>query len=178
MRYLGRTTLGQQFAGLLGPIAHIAAGEVTNPTKDIEERVASAKPVQSKERVKRKRRSSTTEASHSSTSDASWKHDPGKWGMPLQQWTTPSKAIWLLHVIAGTTERSEFTASEVASTFNKHFKQSGAIRPQNVARDLGTLKGKGGKDVPVAEHGGKWYLTTAGQARAGQLVSEARGEGT
>ena len=106
-----------------------------------------------------------------------WPHDPDSWGMPPQKWNTAKKAQWLLYVVSRQTDVREMTSSQIAVTFNKHFREAGTIRPQNVARDFGKLKTK--SPAPVSQDttkdSGSWFLTQSGEAEAAELANQALG---
>lgn len=51
-----------------------------------------------------------------------FKHDADQYGFPRQNWATAQKAMWLIYVLGEQGENKEFSASEIAATFNKHFK--------------------------------------------------------
>ena len=110
-----------------------------------------------------------------------YRHDAEKYGSAKQTWTTAQKAMWLLYVVGESAGQKELSAAVIASTFNQHFKQSGAIQRGNVGRDLGKLKTKtsGGKPPGVAEDTTKnpslWYLTEEGSRTAQGLVGAALG---
>ncbi len=96
--------------------------------------------------------------------------DPAKYGSPRQTWNGAQKSIWLLYV-AG----KALSASSIEKAFNAQFRAAGALRRQNVARDLDKEKLKGkeapvGADVSVGTT--KYFLTDAGSAMAKRLVTE------
>ena len=164
----------QQFAGLLKPATNIVEGENGN-----ENQPAQAVPTVTSERPKiKKRRAISTGTSDSPESSIDWVHDPAKWGGPRQEWSTVKKAIWLLYVASKEANKTELSASEIANTFNKHFRQSGLIRIGNVGRDLGAQKT--GKDATVSENTTstpyRWFLTEKGLRLAEQYIAESKGE--
>ena len=106
-----------------------------------------------------------------------WPHDPAMWGTAQQGWTTAKKAMWLLYVIGRQGQTTQLSTGRITATFNKHFKQAGLIRQNNLARDLGKLKSQ--PSAPVSEDTtktpGEWFLTQAGEKEAALLVNEALG---
>lgn len=174
--------LGRQVAGLLQPTASIVEGEVldnqNSNNRPSQLNVPQTSTSQSKRsRPRRKRAAASTSVAGSGTNEnlIDWKHDPAKWGNPLQSWSTASKAIWLLCVVGAETGTTELSAPTIQHTFNRHFKQSGTIRGNNISRDLGRLKTeslpKVGEDT--TKDPSVWYLTHEGDKRATDLVAEA-----
>lgn len=106
-----------------------------------------------------------------------WVHDAAAWGTPSQEWSTADKAIWLLYVAEKATGQTELTATCIAKTFNKHFKQAKTITSSHVGRDLGKVKI--GKDAQVGENAtsepARWFLIDAGRREAERLIAESRG---
>src|SRR5438094_327587 len=82
-------------------------------------------------------------------------------------------SMWLLFVAKNGSDIQELSAPAITTIFNKHFRQSGAIKQANVSRDLGKYKSK----TPpwVGEDAGKdprtWYLTDEGEKIARGLVA-------
>ena len=126
---------------------------------------------------KRNTLSKTSSPRADETKPLVWTHDPNRWGTPSQNWTTAEKAQWLLHVVSQQTDIREIPSSQIAATFNKHFREAGPIRPQNVARDLGKLKTE--SPAPVSQDTMKdskpWFLTQSGKTKAAELVSQGLG---
>jgi len=161
-------SVGQQIAGILEPATFLAGKE---PTPQIV-------PPSTQAVVRNATRRRKTTGGPTATSEAvDWRHDPQKWGTPKQAWVTADKAMWLLRVCGDDAGRQEMTATEIAATFNKHFKQAGVIQGSKVTRDLGRKKIS--KDSPVAEDTSKapsqWYLTQAGKGVSDALVQQALG---
>lgn len=174
--------VGSQLAGLMGPAAAMTQGQL--PARAAEPIVVSPSPPPAGETANRTAKRSSGGGQRKSVAPSpaaqplDWKHDPGKWGTPLQKWTTADKAIWLLHVLAAECPSvTAVSSAVVAATFTKHFRQSGAIRPSNVARDLGLQKTKApplvGEDTSKSPGG--WYLVQEGVKRAEQLVKQGKG---
>jgi hypothetical protein len=91
-----------------------------------------------------------------------FKHDAEKYGFPKQDWSTAKKAMWLLYILTDAGQ-AEASASQVADTFNKHFKTFGSILSANVLRDLAKEKGKTG------------WINSDNHERSTNLVSTCRG---
>jgi hypothetical protein len=105
-----------------------------------------------------------------------FKHDAEKYGFPKQSWSTAQKAMFMLHMLAESGETKEFTAAQISSTFNKHFKSFGVIRPQNVLRDLGNAKGKNGAvNSDASQDPMKWFLLEAAKTQIAALLAVAKG---
>jgi hypothetical protein len=126
----------------------------------------------------RKRRTNSGGSRGEKVKAIDFKNDPTKNGAPLQSWSTLDKAIWLLYVLQAEMMISELSASEVAETFNKHFKQQGKIRSSNISRDFGTQKA--GAKALVGENNAvtpaKWYLTEEGSKVAQRLIQTQKAE--
>jgi hypothetical protein len=101
-----------------------------------------------------------------------WRHDPVKWGPPLQAWKTPEKVIWLLRVAEAEVNRAELATGELAHSFNSMFKESGQIFTKNLPRDLKKSK----RDALISQDPNtqKWYLTSNGKTLADKLISSAK----
>lgn len=172
--------VGQQFAGMLNPANVIVEGEL------IEENQGQQPPPQPQPENKSKRptRSRSGRASSRSTTDGApnivWTHDPDTWGTPKKKWNTATKSLWLLYVMTKDGTANELTAGQIANIFNQHFKQSGEIRPNNVARDLGKLKLE--QPSPIKEDANstpsRWSLAEPGLVRGSDLVEQAQGKST
>lgn len=175
--------LAQQLTGLIAPAAAIASGD------DVLENRPPAAPAPLVQEVKRRKKRAAGSRNGAATPDptdtsggaVNYRHDAEKYGSAKQTWTTAQKAMWLLYVVGESAGQKELSAAVIASTFNQHFKQSGAIQRGNVGRDLGKLKTKtsGGKPAGVAEDTTKnpslWYLTEEGTRTAQALVGIALG---
>ena len=115
------------------------------------------------------RKRSTSKAPAEATSQAiDFRHDPAKYGSPLQTWSITEKLIWLLAVIKGITGTSEVSGPQLAATFNHYFKQSGRVHPPHATRELG--KAKVQNPALVGEDKGNYFLTDQGERHAQQLV--------
>jgi len=169
------STIGNQLGGMLAPVT--AAASLNAPQDEAIEVETQQVPTKPKKKSTSKRTPRTSAGE--STEVIEFRHDVAKWGNPRQTWTGSQKSIWFLLVASAQAENSELTAGTIAASFNRHFKQSGEIRPSNASRDLGNLKSK---KTPawVGENTSQtpstWYLTDEGTAQAKLLVSEAKGE--
>ncbi len=101
-----------------------------------------------------------------------FKHDPSKWGNPTQTWSVGQKVMWLLYVIQQQSGKSGLTAQCIVSTFNKHFREAGALKPKSIYRDLNSQKMKNpphlGQDTAKARP--EWFLAEEGKKQAIELV--------
>jgi hypothetical protein len=102
-----------------------------------------------------------------------YRHDPAKFGVPIQGWTIIEKVIWMLWVLQHTGTKEYFTG-QVVATFNHHFKAAGKLHPPHVPRELQRAK----VEVPTAvgEDKERWYLTAEGERQAKDLVAKALGQ--
>lgn len=176
-----REALSQQFAGLLQPATEIAGGEAVSDIRRIE---PSAAPTVVLTKGKRRARTSAP-ASGGAVSGkeaaADWRHDTAKYPSPTQAWTTAQKAIWILYVASKEANVPEMSAKRIELTFNKHFRQAGVVRANNVLRDLGKLKAaSNGEPALVSQDTTKdpstWYLTDAGIRSAQRLIAQGLGQ--
>jgi hypothetical protein len=171
--------LTQQFAGLLNPATVIVEGEMSTPPTNGNGVLPVAQPAR---RTRRKPSAvSSTGSGGGREAAVDWKHDTSKYGSPLQEWKTSDKALWILYVAAAEANAPEMTGKQIELSFNKHFRQAGAIRANNVIRDLGKLKAsKNGVLPQVSQDTTKdpstWYLTDAGRVSAQALVTQSRGQ--
>ncbi|MFN8516487.1 MAG: hypothetical protein U0841_28680 [Chloroflexia bacterium] len=173
--------VGQQLTGMLMPAADFIEGEVVEPK--VPALAATIEPAvkPSRKRPARSRTRTLTSAKPNpapGNESIDWTHNPEKWGNPKQQWNPTQKAMWLLYVVSKEANTSELTSRSIANTFNKHFRESGTILVQNVARDLGRRKKNStppelGNDT--TKEPSTWFLTTAGIQEAEKLVAEALG---
>ncbi len=165
-------SVGNQIAGMLEPAARIVEGDGSTRAPTSKEMTVS-QPIKQSRRGRRARMGIESAPEHV----VDWIHDPAKWGSPQQEWTTASKAMWLLYVVKQETGTKELSGASIAATFNKHFKQAKPIQPGNVNRDLGKLKVK--PNAPVVEDTTKtpstWFLTDEGLKVAQNLTLQSRG---
>lgn len=180
--------VGQQLAGIIGPVAEIAQGEDVTETEIAPSHTSgngSSAQVQPPPR-KRAQRNRRPSGSSSAPRDASeetapaWNHDPSRWGVPTQEWSTADKALWLLYVISQETTQRDLSAGMLVTLFNDKFRQSGKIRPSNVSRDFGLLKTRAPALVSddTTKSTVHWFLTQAGEHKAQELVRRALGQPT
>lgn len=165
-------SIGRQFADILTPIVRIAdkTADDSGPPVVIDQ--AAPLLVSGKKRVRRAAGAKSVTATDAAPLPE-WRHDPAKYGAPSQSWSTKDKAIWLLHVLSGSTPTKELSGVQIANVFNKNFRQAGTITSSNVNRDLGTAKVA--NPPLVGEDAGKtpsnWFLYDAGTKYAEKLSS-------
>jgi hypothetical protein len=175
-------SLGAQLSGLFQPmstLSNVGQLQLDLPNQTTSNG-ASAEVVNDRKKTSSSKRSTSRAPSTGGAAKEypaiDWLHDSAKWGFPNQSWTASEKAIWLLYVVENEKQLSELTATQIANTFNKHFKQSKTIKAFTVTRDLG--RKKVGKDAPVGENTtispSGWYLTTSGKAVAAKMIEELR----
>lgn len=173
--------LSQQLSGLMAPTGAIIEGETVEPARVAAVLSPSADQPSASSQAKRKprkRSSAAKPANDVAETVINWRHDSAKYGSPKQVWATSDKALWLLYVVKSETDNTELSGSQIADTFNKHFRQAGTIRNFNVNRDLGKLKvGKGASLVgeDTTKNPSRWFLTEAGEKKAQELVGQALG---
>jgi hypothetical protein len=164
--------LGNQLAGLMQPAADMAAGNLSE---------YDGAPItidhSTGDRTKGKKRRKRSLVAQLSSGDAAaieWQHNSSKYGNPQQAWNTAKKAIWVIYVVAHEAGISQLTATQIAETFNRKFKQAGLIRATNVSRDLGAAKLKNpaftGEDTSKSIS--EWFLTDAGSKAAQDSINE------
>lgn len=163
--------VGQQFAGLLTPVVNEAAAPAQSAPPALESNVIDVAPSVEKKPKKPRKRARAPRQTDVVAVD--WKHEPEKWGTPSQDWSTQQKTLYLLYVVKEATQTGELTVSEIAATFNKHFKEAGALRPNLVSREIAKLKMSGHVGEDSQQAPSKWYLTDTGRRDATELVGEA-----
>jgi hypothetical protein len=154
----------QQFAGLVQPAEAMADGR-----KQIEAgtQVVNAEVVKPQAKSSR-RRSMKPAGDGAPTQVIDFKHDPSKYGSPLQKWSVTDKCVWLLFVLEGVGGPKEVSGPQLAATFNHQFKASGRVHPPHVSRDLN--KAKVQNPTNIGGDKGVWYLTDEGKKYAQQLI--------
>jgi hypothetical protein len=175
------SALNQQLSGLL-PSPEMADGAFPEhrgfqDAKDVTPQDL-AKPAKRK-RAKGNSSGSTSSGSGDTAVTAlDWRHSPEKWGAPSQTWTTADKSTWILYVVQKELNVAEMSTKQISITFNKHFRQAGAIRPQNVSRDLGLKKLKSPSEVgqDTTKPGEPWFLTETGIHVAENLIKSCIGK--
>jgi hypothetical protein len=169
--------LGQQIAGMISPAASIVEGNFiegqTGTTAVFAETLVAgntAKPSR-----KRKRSIKSSSDSQNPSEALEWRHDSLKYGEPAQSWKTAEKAIWMIHVVKCELQKDQLSATAIADTFNKKFRQSGTIRATNVSRDLGKMKVRNGGPPSVGldtqKSPNEWFLTTEGTKAVQELIN-------
>lgn len=167
--------LAEQFAGLIKPAAAILEGEVLS--NSIQTTSIGVQQTASQAPKKRAKRASTVKAESSSNGQTvvDWRHNSEKYGTPSQDWSAGNKYLWTLYVIGEETDTKELPAITIANSFNKHFKQFGALISNNAKRDMGTLKTK--KPSLASEDSTQdpsaWYLTELGTRAAQKLIEKS-----
>lgn len=119
--------LGQQVTNLFKPLNDIVDGEA----KVVDDKPSLALPAQTPEEGKKKRKkrshsvkdvnASGSQAKQQSDAFVELNHKRDTYGYPSQSWNTTDKCIWLIHVLSQETNQTEFTARQLADTFNKYF---------------------------------------------------------
>jgi len=107
-------------------------------------------------------------------------NDPARFGTPAQAWSLVQKAMWTLFVVGELKQVTSLSAGVISRTFNKHFRQSGEIRPSNISRDLGKMKTKSGETPPLVGEDttktpSEWFLVEEGTRQVRELVSRSIG---
>lgn len=173
-------SIQSQVSALMNPTGALIEGQ-TSPTTITP---PDSQPTSSTKKKRRTKRSSTAtngepgaQAKKSAQAAKDFVHDTDSWGTPMQSWSTAQKAMWLLYVIEKQAAVKELSDNEIAETFNKHFRQAGAISRGNVYSQLGKLKTQ--QPTPLGQNTvdkpNRWYLNASGSKLAEQLVAEARG---
>jgi len=165
--------LSNQISALIQPT--INSSDLKHQIQDVKDlNEADGIPKQRKQRKPKNNGGKTDKAQA-----IDFQNDINTYGAPIQSWTAFEKAIWLLYVVEAQKGITELTAAEVAETFNKHYKQQGTIRSNNVSRDFGNKKG--GASALVGEnttvYPAKWYLTDAGKNAAIKLITDLKANG-
>jgi hypothetical protein len=139
-------SMKQQIAGAFAPAALIG-GSQRNPNSVEQLPPPVEVPLSSSpEKSRRPRRTArgSEKASPVEENVIDWVHDPSKWGNSAQSWSTAERCLWLLYVIKQERGINELSASVIAATLRKHFRQAGLVYANIVARELGKLKPSGG----------------------------------
>jgi len=157
--------VSQQITGILAPAAALASGAPATPTPPIIE--AESENGKKPGRFTRKK-PSTSRSSEPAGEPIEFRHDPARFGNPLQSWTLTQKTIWLLAVLKGLANTTEASTAQLAATFNEKFKQAGLVRVPNLARYLGESRMQ--NPAPINEHEDKWFLTQEGERVAQELI--------
>ena len=175
------TAIGNQIAGLLAPASKIIEGEITKTNEPISNEILESKNKPKKRRTSSQKNRNLSKSDNDESEMQKFidlKHNSSKWGIPLQKWKTVDKSLWLLYILSEERLANELTSRIISDTFNRHFRQSGTIRPNNISRDFGKLKSKAPSLVSenTALSPSKWFLTQAGIIHAKELVEQALGK--
>jgi hypothetical protein len=132
------------------------------------------------EKKPRKKTGSSVKASTSGTDVVDFVNDPARFGTPTQNWKLSQKAMWTIFVVGELKGTRSLSAGLISRTFNKHFRQTGQIRPSNVSRDLGKLKVKDGEMAALVGEDttktpSEWFLQDAGLQQVRQLIAQSIG---
>lgn len=129
----------------------------------------------------RKKSGSTVRGSNGNAAPAiDFVNDPARFGTPSQAWSLVQKAMWTLYVVGELKHVTSLSAGVIGRTFNKHFRQTGEIRPSNISRDLGKMKTKVGDTPPLVGEDttkapSEWFLVEEGTRQVRELVSKSVG---
>lgn len=172
--------IGQQVAGMLQPMNEVVDGEV----KVVDTRTPLALSTQSSDesKKKRKRRSVSHKESTNSSGTSSpqidntieFDLDQKAYGYPSQAWNTTNKCIWLMYVLGNKGYGTEFTARQLADTFNKYFKDAKMVEVSNINRDLGREKARDNAKVSsdTKKDPTTWFLTQKGLEAVQKTVAD------
>lgn len=156
--------VGEQVGSLVQPALLLEAERSRAADSDGDDRTVSEQG-----KTRRRRVSGGSSGRRTLVEEINLSIDPAKHGSPRQTWNGVQKSIWLLHV-AG----KALSAYSIEKAFNAQFRAAGALRRQNVARDLAKEKLKG-KEAPagadVSDGTTKYFLTDAGSAMAKKLIA-------
>ncbi len=170
------SNLAAQIGGLLGPAGNIAVGAEGHADRqaiNVTPTQATPKAARPKKQAARR----VASAAQVAGSDLfEWVHDTSAWGNPMQTWNTATKGMWLLYVAARQNVTQEMTATQIANTFNKLFRQFGTIDKANVSRDLGKARttAPAKLNADTTKTPANWFLTDEGIRYCEGLVATAR----
>lgn len=170
-------SISDQLANLITPPNIVNGG--TPPGQQMID-VTPNPPSEDRKSSRKKSGNSARGSSGKATPAIDFVNDPARFGTPSQSWNLTRKAMWTLFVVGELKNITSLSASVIGRTFNKHFRQSGEIRPSNISRDLGKVKTKVGNTPPlVAENTTKnppeWFLTDEGSRQVRELISKSVG---
>lgn len=172
-------TMRNQLTEILSAPAALTSSKSSNSSALLGQEKEVVEVQASTNKVSRSKNSSNGRSSTRKNKEPAidWRHDASKWGTPSQGWNPTKKSIWLLYVVEQELGQTDITVSQIATTFNKHFKQSGKVQASNVSRDLSKAKVKQPIHVQedTTQDPSKWYLTVSGKDYAADLVKEALG---
>lgn len=153
----------KQLAGLVQPAEAFTDGNKTPEPQTIEVEAKAS-------RRSGKKRSGGSDRGGETGQAIEFRHDPEKYGNPQQDWSVTEKCIWLLQVLSDATEVKEVSAPQITQSFNRQFKAAGKLHPPLVSRELARAKVE--NPALIGEDKDLWYLTSAGQDRAKELISK------
>ena len=132
-------------------------------------------PIEIRKKVKRNRSTSNNAPKPSNTA-IDIRFDSTKYGTPKMTWSTCNKAMWVIYTVYQETSIQELTITQIAETFNKHFKQAGAIRGSNISRDFGSKKISSPSLVgeTTTNNPSTWYLTDEGNKSVQNLIAQQK----
>src|SRR6185436_9277867 len=122
-----------QLGGFIKSPATIASGGIPASFEDRQHTLLAHDIEPTKNKKRRSKMQSTSVSKRKEALDLVNK--PQTYSSPIQQWKVAEKAIWLLFVIKKENIADEASCSQLAKTFNKHFKEAKMIQPSNVSRD-------------------------------------------
>jgi|ERR1022692_474156 hypothetical protein len=161
----------KQFGGLMLPVEVVSDNhrQLTDGSGGNDSGTSQEEGGKRKRTPRRERRAATGDGAPAVPVE--FRHDPAKYGNPVQGWGVAEKCIWLLYVIKGITATKEVSGPALAATFNQYFKPAGKIHPPHVTRDLAKVKVQ--NPAPIGEDKGNYYLTDEGDKQAQQLIQNA-----
>jgi hypothetical protein len=168
--------IGAQLGSLVAPAAAMADGKALGHQREPID-ITPPREAQTGSAGKVRRPARRGGGGGESAVAVEFNHSVESYGSPLQAWNTAKKSMWLLYVSDKQGGPKEMSAAQIATTFNKRFKQAGMIRPENVSRDLGRLKTKAPAKASddTTKDPAVWFLTETGTKDAEALVAAARG---
>lgn len=171
-------TISNQLANLMTP-----PNQIVNGVAPGGEQLIDVTPDASSDERKSNRKKSGSAARGSSGKSApavDFVNDAARFGTPSQSWGLTQKAMWTLFVIGELKNTTSLAAGVIGRTFNKHFRQTGEIRPSNISRDLGKVKTKVGDTPPLVgedttKSPSEWFLVEEGIRQVRELISKSVG---
>lgn len=170
-------SISGQLANLMMPPNQIVVGgnNVGDPLVDV-----TPAPSPEERKSGRKKSGSAARGSNGKSSPPAidFVNDPAKFGTPSQSWSLTQKAMWTIFVVAELKNITSLPAGLIGRTFNKHFRQTGEIRPSNISRDLGKLKTKSGETPPLVGEDttkapSEWFLVEEGTRQVRALIAKS-----
>jgi hypothetical protein len=164
-------SIGRQLSGMLSvPDGLVEDADVVD-SKPLALQEASPKKVK-KARAKPKINGSPKAVDSAAAIELNVRQIQEKYGTPIQSWSGPDKAIWLLYVVQQELGQDSLTSAQIRETSAKYFKAQGPMSTQAVADLRRKLTGK----LPLLgqdnnQDPAAWYLTDAGKKHAETLVA-------